>query len=482
MKKSFRLISIALVALCLSSCDLFKALTKEEYKGYEDYMQNGLKYTKYTDIDAFNNAVDETSYFWTKDDGSTYTCYYTGKSIMIMVYNSQTTTLSFTDSRSVRCEIKDGVTTIRTKNMDDENHVEYKSNTDQKSVVGRADENDLNVLKDSGGYLVVAFQKYMFYITADLQTVYVNEKNTNVFQGYEATKTIPESELLTNTLAALGQDQRIRIPAPAENIEIWYGVDTYKEKKSHGTAYLANVDPNDYTELLKRNGFTVIRSFEDEFYVFYGENGGYWYCYDEKAEIEMYVSMSHYLYTSNLGKTYGPFMNTKVWFNRMKKGYFGERERTTATDWSNSDKSDMAGWYDGTIDATKVPFPQLSKAYRVPSAGLMSYAHEGLMDGTLTYHHKCYNICDDSPNYYLDGYNEALEAAGFRKYVPQYDLTIAEQRTAYFNTEESKYIECFINQEEDIAVKYYFDIINGNTVRIFKLSEMKSWLQDSDEK
>ena len=212
MKKSFRLISIALVALCLSSCDLFKALTKEEYKGYEDYMQNGLKYTKYTDIDAFNNAVDETSYFWTKDDGSTYTCYYTGKSIMIMVYNSQTTTLSFTDSRSVRCEIKDGVTTIRTKNMDDENHVEYKSNTDQKSVVGRADENDLNVLKDSGGYLVVAYQKYMFYITTNLQTVYVNEKNTNVFQGYEGTKTIPQSELLTNTFRNLTIIKSMTVP------------------------------------------------------------------------------------------------------------------------------------------------------------------------------------------------------------------------------------------------------------------------------
>ena len=136
----------------------------------------------------------------------------------------------------------------------------------------------------------------------------------------------------------------------------------------------------------------------------------------------------------------------------------------------------MAEWYDGLIDATKVPFPQIAKSYGVTK--IMSYAHEGLMDGTLKLHSQCYNITDNSPVYFLDGYDQKLEAAGFHKYVPAYDLSTFEGRSAFQKIEECKYVECFINDEEDIAVKYYFDVINGNTVRVFKKSEMKSWLQD----
>ena len=75
-------------------------------------------------------------------------------------------------------------------------------------------------------------------------------------------------------------------------------------------------------------------------------------------------------------------------------------------------------------------------------------------------------------------YDEILEANGFHKYVPNYDLSNPDEKLAFFNTEESKYVNCFINQEKDIAIKYYFDIHNGNTIRVFKLSEMKSWLTD----
>ena len=39
MNKCFKLISVALVALTLSSCDLFDKLTKEDYSGYEEYFE-----------------------------------------------------------------------------------------------------------------------------------------------------------------------------------------------------------------------------------------------------------------------------------------------------------------------------------------------------------------------------------------------------------------------------------------------------------
>lgn len=483
MKKSFRLISVALAALCLSSCDLFGKLTKPSYSGYEEYFQKELKYTKYTDMTALNNKIAETSYFWTTNTGNDYTAYYTGKSVLIMVYNDSKATISFTDGTGLRIEKKNDVTTIRTTNRLNDKHVSYDSSTDQKTVAGDVDENSLNVAKDNGGFLVVAFQKYMLYVTSDIKNVYMNENNTKVFQGYTETKTVPDSELLATTLAVLGQDKRLQLPAPSNEFEIWYGETYYKDHVSHTTAYLAGVNPNDYVKVLEQNGFTVIRSWEDPYYAFYSPDGGYWYCYDEKQEIEILMKMEYYLYVNNLGQSYGPWQNTCMWFYRMDKGYFGEKTRTTKTEWSDYDKADMAGWYDGTIDATKVPFIQLGEGYNVPSASLMSYAHEGLLDGKLKLHSQCYNIYDNSPVYFLDGYDQTLEANGFHKYVPEvngkkYDLSNNDDRYAFGQLEESKYVECFINDEEDIAVKYYFDVNNGNTIRVFKKSEMQSWLQD----
>ena len=479
MNKCFKLISVALVALTLSSCDLLNKLTKEDYSGYEEYFEKEVKYNKYTDMASLNNDIANDAYFWTIYESNNATTYYTGKSIMVMIYkNSDLVNIRFTDGNNIRIEKKNDVTTFETSNPFNGYSVKYNASTEQKTAVGSISENSLDVAKDNDGYLVVAFEKYMFYVNKDLKNVFVNEKNTNVFQGYETTKTVPNSTLLTDTLASLGADQRLQLPAPAQEYEIWFGMDYYKEKKSHTTAYLAGVKPEDYVKVLENNGYTVIRSYEDPFYAFYGDRGGYWYCYDEKQEIELIISLQFYLYTSNLGKTYGPWENTCIWMYQMKRGYFGDKEKTTDTDWSAADKQVMATWYNGSIDCTKVPFIQLGHGYSVPSADSMSYAHTGLLDGTLKLHSQCYNIRDNSTVYYLDGYDEILEANGFHKYEYGCDLSDYEQKKAFQDKEDCKYAECFINDEEDLAIKYYFDVDFGNTIRVFKKSEMKSWLQD----
>ena len=100
--------------------------------------------------------------------------------------------------------------------------------------------------------------------------IYVNEKNTNEFQGYNDTKIIASSDLLDNTLKALGAEQRVKLPAPGNDIEVWYGMEYYKEEPSHGTAYIADITPMEYVEILKDNGYTIIRSYEDPYYAFYG--------------------------------------------------------------------------------------------------------------------------------------------------------------------------------------------------------------------
>lgn len=471
MKRFLKYFCVLFIGGFLSSCGLLSSGgLGGGYSGYEEYFEQEKKYKKFTDMDSLNEEIGKTSYFWSMYEGSDYKAYYTGKSDLIMIYKDRTLiSLRFTDGKSV---------TIREKNdalIFETDEVTINSNG-EKTVYYEGEDASLNMAIDDEGYLLVAYEKHAFYVSKDLKTVYVNETNTNVFQGYNSTKTIAPSDLLNTTLEALGEEQRVKLPAPKENIEIWYGMEYYKDEPSHGTAYIADITPMEYVEILKDNGYTVIRSYEDPYYAFYGENGGYWYCYDEKEEMKLIVHLTYYLYINDFGESFGPYNNTVIDFYHMRTGYFGEKERTTNEAWDSYDIENMKSWYDGTIDGTAVPFIPLGREYYVPT--IQSSARPNALDGTLAYHHQCYNITDGSNKYFLDGYDEILEANGFHKYVPNYDLSNLEEKSAFHDTEESKYVNCFINQEKNIAIKYYFDINNGNTIRVFKLSEMKSWLTD----
>lgn len=472
MKRLSKLLFLPLLGVLLTSCDLLGGLGEPDYSSYEEYFQQEKNYTKYTDMDSLNQVIGETAYFWSMSDSTNYTAYYTSKNVLVMMYKDKTMiSIRFTDGNSVVVREKNGTLIFETDEVEiDENG--------EKNVYITGKESSLDMAIDDEGYLLVAYEKHMFYVTKDLKSVYMNERNTNVFQGYSDTKTIASSALLEKTLENLGEEKRLNLPAPGSDIEIWYGEDYYNNELSHTTAYIAGVSPMEYVEILKENNFTVIRSFEDPFYAFYGENGGYWYCYDEQEDIELLINLTYFLYVNNAGESFGPYQNTVISFYPMTKGYFNEKERTTNEDWDSFDKENMSQWYDGTIDATKIPFIPLSEDYYVPS--IKSLARSNALDGTLAYHHECYNITDNSSKYFLDGYDQILEENGYHKYEPNYDLSNPDEKSAFFNTEESKYINCYINEEEDIAIKYYFDVINGNTIRVFKLSEMQSWLVDAE--
>ncbi|MBR5997228.1 MAG: hypothetical protein IK028_04305, partial [Bacilli bacterium] len=80
----------------------------------------------------------------------------------------------------------------------------------------------------------------------------------------------------------------------------------------------------------------------------------------------------------------------------------------------------------------------------------------------------------------LDGYDQVLEANGYHKYEYGFDINSNYSARASFNrTEDCKYAECYINTKKNVAIKYYYDVSNGNTIRVFKLDEMKSFNSDN---
>lgn len=474
MKKFSKFLCLPVLAMILSGCNLLSSITNDS-DGYEDYFTNELKFTKFTDVKDLNKEIFNKAYFWdTKTESDKYDCYHTSKSHFIYIYKGSKKILcAFQSGESVTIEEKDGAmkaTTGQSVSIDEDGN---KTGTGLEEYLA-----NIEVAKYEDGWLFFCYQKFLVFIGKDYKSFYICEENTKEFAGFDKSiKTVADSELLTSALNKLGKEKRVELPAPLTGeYEMWAGTHYYKDNPSQYDVYIAGVSPQEYAEILKKNGFTVTRSFEDPFYTFYQNNGGYWYCTDEKMEMKIVLKYQDYLYTNSVGKTFGPTKNTFLYIRNIIDASPRTTTKTTEEDWSDYDKSIMAEWYDGSIDATKVPFPQIAKSYGVTK--IMSYAHEGLMDGTLKLHSQCYNITDNSPVYFLGGYDQKLEAAGFHKYVPAYDLSTFEGRSAFQKIEECKYVECFINDEEDIAVKYYFDVINGNTVRVFKKSEMKSWLQD----
>lgn len=478
MDKHSKLLTIVFLSLTITACDfLNNIIGQSNYSGYEEYFTNELKYEKSTDMDSFNKALDEGAYWWRTYESDTSTSYYTSKGWLVFFNNSnkELSSIRFLDANRINVyENENGhyfqIADYTALSVEGE----YWNGTKGVSASEEQQKNlQMHKYEDNSGYLVVAYEKYMFYVTSDFKDIYVNETNTKTFNNANEEKVIADCDLLNNYLTVFGEDKRLTLPAPeGKDIEIWHGKDYYKDHMSHYTAYFADVEPADYAETLKKNGFTVIRSYEDPFYAFYQSRGGFWYCYDEKAEIKILVSASDYLYINNVGKSYGPWHNTEIWFYKMSNGYFGENEQNTAEDWSDSDKEIMNSWYDGKLNVI-IPFVKLGSNYHVPTD--MSLAHTGILDGTLMQDHMCYNITDGSRVYYLDGYDKVLEANGYHKYEYGFDVdNDFDARSAFMKTEECKYAECYINEEKNVAIKYYFDTNNGNTIRVFKLDEMKS--------
>ena len=461
--------------------------------GYEDYFINEKKYSKATDIADVNAALAEKAYFWEKSGSESLPIYYLGHGGYV-VYNVDRKTYTFNfpgnpeadELRVVEAERTNSIAEIRIngKYLYLDKDGKYRTITGQEDTTGYFTDEEkamLRMEKYEGGYLFFAYGKHLAYVPTDLGgDFYVNESGTNVFQGYQKTVEVPESELLTEALAKVGKKKTIKLPAPSKGAyEIWHGIEANSYSGAawgHYELDIAGIEPQDYAKTLSENGFTVVRAAEDLlFNLFYGERGGYWVAYDEDEDLVVYLNCQDYLYAK--GTTYyGPSRNTVAWIdrkllNREIKG----NVVTKNEDWTASEKEAMASWYNGNLNVT-VPFVKLGPSYSVPKK--KNRASEDLFGGALMLQHKCYTICDNDIHYHLDGYDKVLEAAGYKKFVPAQDVTTAEGKKAFEETEESKYWNCYINDSLDCAIKYCFSRTYGNVIRVFKKSEMKSHLWD----
>ena len=475
-KRISKLIILPILAISLTGCDIFGAITgKSNYAGYDEYLRLEEGMTKGNSIADLNNAMGEYTYAWSESYSEQYqnTSYTTGRKLRISKYTDYITVYTL-DGES-----------IRFANPQTIGNFEYVlSYTNRVSgatqYVGhdnsKLNKSDLpvNLQEYENGYLVVfGVQNTGIFFTKDLN-FYVNENNSKTFVGpNKTTIEVSDCDLLNTTVVDIAKP-RLSFPEDSKITDYYFGPHYYKEKYSSYYVYLGGIEPSEYAEVLKTNGFNVERDDEDlPFLPFYGKNGGYWIATDPGHEFKIYIKYQDYLYINNSGQSFGPTKNCVITINDSNDNYFDGRVMTKNEDWTDSEKETMAGWYDGTLNGT-IPFVKMNAGYSV--SRIQSYASDDLFGGALQLHSKCYKIYDESQTYFLQGYGEILEAAGYHKYQSPEPWTDAFKE--WEKTEDCKYYNCYINENADIAVKFGFNAYDGNLIRVFKLSEMKSWHQN----
>lgn len=493
MKKMRKLIILPLLGtLTLTGCDLFKKILDLMYKDvYEFYRKEGYSATE--SHDEFNAILQNKMYKWSRNTitysntGETNTFYYSPHGDYISLYpqDSQITlhsrygesyTVFYDESNthnfSYSFEEKDKI-------MMDEGTFYYIDSNHYRQEMDAEHYQYLSIQEDDNGYLFVSETGFMCYVKKDFTKIYPYIQCDGKFEFENESITVPESELLTQGLAKYAEEPKLALPFPKGYTDPVHHKD-YLNSDGEWYAYdviLSNLKPLEYIPLLEENGFEVYKGEFHEMFELDGDNGGEWIAYDSTLSFSIHIEYANPICVAKDSKdNYG--VQLHVMPMGMTTASYG-RTVNVQTDWTDEEKTFMQNTF-----GTTIPFINLGRKYRWDEKKRDNGEHP--MSSALEMDSQCYWCFD---NFYKDvineSYEETLVNAGFRKYVPpvtkQSNLDDIKE---WKYSEDVKFYECYLNDELQIAVKFGFDDIYGNYIKVFKYADLIPWhapLDDSEK-
>ena len=475
--------------LALTGCDLFNMINNLFYDSFDDY----IKKNDYQEISisSFNNLLKDHMYFWSKEI-QTYTNtddintrYYSPQSDNILEFtdNNQTTIYSRYGERIVVMYGESNTTPVRYYFEDDpevmvtnELKVQYVDENNMRQEMDDAHEYLFRCHVYEDGYLFVTQKNFMFYLSKDFKEYYINTNDTATFTNFDKQIEVPESALLTDALAALPEKEKLYFPIPENYEGSVYAKDNIDEEDGHYISYnvlIPNVKASEYVKLLQQNGLEVYRGECHPMFDIGADESGEWIVYDKNQEFATHLQFdtSYCAVKGSDEKNRGLELNIQK--AESKFSYYGKTVNTQ-TDWTDDEKALMEQNYGFVL-----PFINLGRRYHVDK---QKRAHgEHPMTTPLNFDAKCYWVFD---NFYKDviteTYGTKLEAIGFNLYeTPVTKESSVEEIRDWKNSEDCKYYEMYLNTDLDLGIKFYFDDIYGNTIKIFKLSEIHAWNYDA---
>ena len=151
-------------------------------------------------------------------------------------------------------------------------------------------------------------------------------------------------------------------------------------------------------------------------------------------------------------------------------GLFG-RSPNKQTNWTDSEIAIMNEKYGFVL-----PFINLGRKYDIPKTKRKNGEYP--LSSPFDMDTECYFIFD---NFYKDvvteNYGSILEQAGFRKYVaPVTDRSSdPDAYKTWYYSHDVVFHQCYLNDDLKVAIKFGFDDIYGNCIRVFDYDDMVPW-------
>ncbi len=490
MKKRSMFLLLTSLSMCLCSCEIFNTISSLIYTSLDEYFSKN-EYSKTKSTSTFNREMQEHVYFWSEEirtytntqntsrvvysprgDGITY---HTERNQITIQDKFNETMYVYTDDSSisfVTYEAEDGQRVYCHKDLS----MKY---VDESNYLVDMDEEHQYLFRTheyENGYLFVTQLDFMFFYQKQSKEVYLCVDNSSTFTNYQKSLSVSSSTLLTETLNKYQRRELFTLPIPKDYDKYIYYKDYMGYDNDKWTALdviLPYVDILDYVDLLQKSNIEIYRGEHHDLLDLDKAKGGEWVFYDGNHELKVHLEYENPIaVTKKDSSNYGVRM--RIQRAESQFSMFGT-SLTKNTDWSDSDKEFMTQTFGRTI-----PFIKLGKK--------MNFNHTPRANGeqpltsALLMEVKCYWIFD---NFYKDviteTYGAKLIEAGFTKYEPPESVKTSE---GYHDWEYSKdYVkyECYLDESKDLAVKFMFDDIYGNTIKIFRISEMKAWWDYEDK-
>ena len=473
MKKRAAFLLAGALTLCLTSCEIFKTINSLIYSSLDEYFSKN-EYSKTKSASTFNREMQNRVYFWSEEI-RTYTnttsqnrVVYSPRSDSIVYYqDANQITIESKYSEKFNLFTDDVGNTLLTYEFEDDPKI-YVHKDLTMNITGET----LKLQEYESGYLFVTQKDFMFFYKLEDKEVYLCVDGTSTFTNYQKSYSVPTSDLLSTTLAKYGRRELFTLPIPSSFDKYIYYKDYMGSDNDKWTALdviLPYVDILDYVSFLKESGVEIYRGEYHGILELDKTRGGEWVFYDSNHELKVHLEYENPIaVTQKDSNNYGVRMRIQRATSTFSMFGISLNKKT---DWSNSDKEFMTQTFGRTI-----PFINMGRHVHFNHTPRENGEHP--LTSALLMDVKCYWIFD---NFYKDviteTYGDKLVAAGFTKYEPPESINTSEGYNEWEYSKDYVKYECYLDEAHDLAVKFLFDDIYGNTIKIFRISEMKAWYE-----
>lgn len=452
-----------MMTLGISAC----SFGKSEPKTIDEYLKSNYAYSNKTSQDIAN-LINTEYHKWSKDVDSYVSP--NGTRVTPSTYNFMIQTHSG-NMFIINTKSDAGyIATYADPNNGDRVFLEENNERTFLEASGTPEKKYLNVYKYDDGFLFVLDEPLLVFLSKDYKNVYLSEDGTNNFTFY-GDKTYKLSD--SSEIDKLDKSKFFKIadesfPDLGNKAKMAY-VPCKGDAATYYEVIVPNVSPKEVATKLNEANYKVYKT--DDYGVF---------AIDEKDETYEGTDSDNTLcvimtYIPEIAKlenepnNYGTKLS--IFDYRYRSAYYQTKLSDDAY-WTTSENNKLA---EIGIELPYSPLGQLKTISTQKDSWDKSTAGRLQMVD-------CYMIKDEYYLPLLENYAEKLTDFGYVKHVSNLkENATLEEIEAWKKTEDAVYYNLYINEDTGFAIKFGWDVSNGNKILIYTLEDLQAVANETYE-